>query len=176
MGVINSSRNGNFKSSGQLWWMKLMSNPLMCDPSWSWSVMIIKRPYRKAFKSSIVRYFFPYCNPMILTMLLISAFSINYRNKHQFLFISHTCKYLSHRYCTLVFAYPWVWMADTALLSIKYKNSTRYKNCIRLLYYILKDLSSKTNIPLKPSRPILKTIITVTQFPDGWTLLIFYAV
>ena len=81
MGVINSSRNGNFKSSGQLWWMKLMSNPLMCEPSWSWSVMIISRPYRKALRSSIERYFLPYCNPMILTMLLISAFSINYEKK-----------------------------------------------------------------------------------------------
>lgn len=36
MGVMNSSRKLCRNSDGQLWWMKLMSRPLMWEPSWSW--------------------------------------------------------------------------------------------------------------------------------------------
>ena len=48
----------------------------MCDPSWSWSVMIITWPYLRVFRSSSDEYFLLYCRPRILMRLLISALSI----------------------------------------------------------------------------------------------------
>ena len=33
IGVMNSSRKSIFRRDGQLWWMKLIRRPLMCEPS-----------------------------------------------------------------------------------------------------------------------------------------------
>ena len=75
IGVMNSSKNGKRVKFGQLLWIKLMRSPLMCEPSWSWSVMIITWPYLKVFRSSSDEYFLLYCRPRILIKLLISALS-----------------------------------------------------------------------------------------------------
>ena len=75
IGVMNSSKNGKRVKVGQLLWIKLMRSPLMCEPSWSWSVMIMTWPYLKLLRSSSEAYFLLYCRPRILIKLLISAFS-----------------------------------------------------------------------------------------------------
>mmetsp|Transcript_43036 Transcript_43036/g.77214 ORF Transcript_43036/g.77214 Transcript_43036/m.77214 type:complete len:204 (-) Transcript_43036:1565-2176(-) len=52
--------------------MKLMINPLMCEPSWSWSVMIMMEPYRNPRTSE---YSVPASKAMILITWSISLFS-----------------------------------------------------------------------------------------------------
>lgn len=43
MGVINSSKKLCLRREGQLWWMKLISKPLIWDPSWSCFVVLFWR-------------------------------------------------------------------------------------------------------------------------------------
>ena len=64
--------------------MKLIRSPLMREPSWSWSVMIMIWPYLKLLRSSSDVYFLLYWRPTILIRLLISAFSsiCNHTHKH----------------------------------------------------------------------------------------------
>lgn len=78
---MNSSKNGKRVKFGQLLWIKLMRSPLICEPSWSWSVIIITWPYLKLFRSSSVEYFLLYCRPRILIRLFISALSRIWNHK-----------------------------------------------------------------------------------------------
>mmetsp|Transcript_14026 Transcript_14026/g.33367 ORF Transcript_14026/g.33367 Transcript_14026/m.33367 type:complete len:220 (-) Transcript_14026:1130-1789(-) len=52
MGVTNSFKKpGILRSEGNQCWIKLMIRPLMCEPSWSWSVMIMMEPYLRPLAS-----------------------------------------------------------------------------------------------------------------------------
>ena len=71
IGVMNSTKNpGILKSDGKCACRKLISKPLMWDPSWSWSVMIMMWPYRRLFTLS---YAVPCRRPKICLMYVISA-------------------------------------------------------------------------------------------------------
>lgn len=75
-GVTNSLRNPWYLiKDGQKWWMKFIINPFICDPSESWSVIIITLPYLKDFRSL---YYLSFYNPMIFIKFSISSFSIIY--------------------------------------------------------------------------------------------------
>lgn len=96
---MNSSKNDKRVKVGQLLWIKLMRSPLMCEPSWSWSVMIITWPYLRVFRSSSDEYFLLYCRPRILMRLLISALSIIWN--HTFCQLHLGCVLLHNLCCSL---------------------------------------------------------------------------
>ena len=74
-GVTNSHRNpGRETSSGQKWCRNDTTRPLMCVPSWSWSVMIMTRPYRRSSGSwGETGYFLSSTSPKIVMRFIISA-------------------------------------------------------------------------------------------------------
>ena len=85
IGVMNSTTTFLLKRLGQKWCIKLIRSPLIWDPSWSWSVMIISLPYRNVFNFSGSSYFSLNWRPMILITLLISAFSIIWNKSHTYM-------------------------------------------------------------------------------------------
>ena len=66
IGVINYFKNPLIlQSDGQKVSKKLMTNPLICDPSESWSAIIITELYLRSF---VFLYYFSKDKPKILTI------------------------------------------------------------------------------------------------------------
>mmetsp|Transcript_9905 Transcript_9905/g.27631 ORF Transcript_9905/g.27631 Transcript_9905/m.27631 type:complete len:218 (+) Transcript_9905:2931-3584(+) len=74
MGVANSFRKPFiFTKDGHQWCTKLISRPLMWEPSWSWSVISMMEPYRSRFVES---YSCLVSKPMIFNRFWISALPV----------------------------------------------------------------------------------------------------
>ena len=82
IGVTNSQMKSlRCKSSGQKWWIMLKKSPLICDPSWSWSVMSITLPYLVHSKHRMYQVLISCCPPQVLQLSSPAWQSVSVRLK-----------------------------------------------------------------------------------------------
>ena len=101
-----------FRSSGHKKWNILISNPLIWNPSWSWSVIIIIFPYLSDLTSL---YFLLLSNPRIFLILTISVLALIC-----FTFASRTLRTLPFRGNTPYLSLP---TSDNPAIAIDFAES-----------------------------------------------------
>ena len=80
IGVTNSQMKSlRCNSSGQKWWIMLKKSPLICDPSWSWSVMSITLPYLVHSKHRMYQVMISCYPPQALQLSVLAWQSVSVR-------------------------------------------------------------------------------------------------